>query len=81
MGAQVKRAAERYLDLKAQSGASQANASPLTPDQDLKLNIPVEDPHGRNTLEHAGHNVADALAFAFSSRSGKESHRGHGYVT
>ncbi len=80
MIAQVRHAAQRYLDLK-QTGASQANASPLTPDQDIKLNSPVENPHGRNTLEQAGHNVAEAVAFAFSDHPAKgKKEGGSGYV-
>lgn len=75
---QVRHAAQRYLDLK-KSGATQANSSPMVPDQDLKINGPVEDPHGHSSLEQAGHTVADAVALAFSSRSadgqGEEGHR------
>lgn len=49
----MSNAAQRYLELKEKAGA-QAAASPLTPDRDIKLSLPVEDSHGSNSLECAG---------------------------
>lgn len=60
----MRNAAQRYLELKEKSGATQAGASPLTPDRDLKIAPSVENPHGSNSLERAGQTVVDVVKAA-----------------